>query len=289
MLPGAEESCPIMQRLLAFTSLAFASFCSLGVVLMLSSCATSIQGRTNDSGNESVVDAGTPTTFDAVPSIDADTCPGDPCQLAPQCGCPSEACDLDVDQLPTGGVVCREVVAPGTEASACAALDECAAGLVCLGGHCRSYCNAQTSCPAGQCIVQPVYESMSGSFEPIPGTQVCSKNCSPEKSSNNGCPATPQFGCHFAFHDPDGIAENGDEFFYTDCTRAPASGGGNGADCTTLGDTGCQPGYECVNQGGDTICRQICLVPSGACTTGTCTAFAGDGLSVGAVEYGVCL
>ena len=273
-----------MQRIPAFSSFSLSAV--LGALLVFPACATSIQGRTSDSG---VADASTPKTFDAVPSIDADTCPGDPCQLAPQCGCPSDACDLDVDQLPTGGVQCREVSTPGTESSACAALDECAAGFVCLGGHCRSYCNQQTSCPAGQCIVQPVYESMSGMFEPIPGTQVCTKNCSPEKSTNNGCPATPQFGCHFGYHDPDGIADNGDEFYYSDCARAPASGGGNGADCTTLGDTGCQPGYECVNQGGNTICRQICLVPNGACTVGACTAFADEGLQIGGVVYGVCL
>ncbi len=261
-------------------------YLSIALVLTTAACATA-RSKPADGGDEPVADARAAVADATPPGIDADTCPGDPCQLAPQCGCPTGACDLDVDQLATGGLLCREVTMPGTEASACGGLDECAAGLVCLGGHCRSYCNPQTACPAGQCIVQPVYDSGSG-FEPIPGTKVCSKNCSPEKSTNNGCPASPQFGCHPNYHDPDGIADNGDEFFYTDCTRAPASGGGNGANCETLGNAGCQPGYECVIQGIDTICRQICLVSGGTCSAGSCTAFS-EPLLVSGVEYGVCL
>ncbi len=254
--------------------------------LVLGACATA--SAVSDAGpdNENRSDAA-PDLADADIPADADTCPGDPCQIAPQCGCTGQACDLDGADLANGGTSCRNVTVPGTELSSCASSTSCASGFVCLGGQCRAYCNGETPCDNGQCLVQPVFDSGGGVFVDIPGVSACSKNCSPEQSTNNGCPSSPQFGCHLVRHNPDGIADNGDEFFYSDCRTTPATGGGNGAACPG-GNPDCQAGFECVVISAMQVCKQLCIVPGGTCAQGTCSALI-DPAVISGVEYGVCL
>lgn len=254
--------------------------------LFLFACASASSGADSGPGDIADAMAGSP---DGPQSIrpDANGCPGDSCQIAPQCGCPNSACDLDGADLANGGTTCREVTIEGAELSSCSSVTACAPGYVCLGGQCRSYCNGDVPCSAGQCIVQPVYDSGGSNFLPIPGVTTCSKNCSPERSSDNGCPSPPQFGCHLVNHDPDGVADNGDDFYYTDCRTAPAAGGGNNAACPG-GDSECRAGFECVVINAEQVCKQLCIVPNGACAAGTCSSFS-EGVVIDGVEYGACL
>lgn len=259
-------------------------------LLLLVACASAGSGP--DVGGEAgVADAAAPG------AADADTCPGDPCQLAPQCGCPGEACDIDPDAFAEGGTMCRPIAAQGTELANCRFLDDCAPGYVCLGGQCRKYCNSVVSCgPGAHCLVQPVYQAAPDQYEPIPGVMTCSKACKPDQQSANGCPPDPQFGCHLRRENPNGSPEDdGDEFYRTDCSSAPASGGRDGTDCAAVGDSACAPGFECilvtVGEESSSVCKQLCVVPGGPCETAgtTCTSFADPKPVIGGVEYGACL
>jgi hypothetical protein len=233
-----------------------------------------------------------PSAPDATPvgTIDASiSCPKSPCDLVQQCGCSSpQVCDLDNSALPTGGTRCRDVTTPGQDQATCSSLNGCAGGFVCLGspGQCRRYCNGDSDCPGagGLCLLTVQYDSGGGNFMDVPGAVVCTKDCQPHLAANNNCPAG--YGCHIFLDDSMG------DRFLTDCTTAPASGGGDDAPCTT--SSNCQPGYDCIRltQGGETsnLCKQNCVVASPSCDGGrTCTAFGDPKPIIGGVEYGVCL
>lgn len=256
-------------------------------------CATA--SNSSDSGPTPKTDA--TTGIDATTEVadadtlvhpDADTCPGDPCQIAPQCGCGGQACDLDFEDLPNGSTACRDITVPGDESASCNSTTACAAGFVCLSKQCRAYCNSEVPCSGGgQCLVQPAYDSGGGVLESVPGVTTCTKSCSPEKATDNGCPSTPQFGCHLVNHDPDGVADNGDEFYHTDCRSAPSTGGGNGDPCLG-GDSDCRAGYECVSRSGNLVCKQLCIYPDGSCDSGTCVPLL-TRVFIDGIEYAVCL
>ena len=230
--------------------------------------------------------------------VDADTCTAEPCSLLDQCGCgATQVCDLDRDQLASGATDCRDVTAPGTEQANCASSTECAAGYGCLGVadfmQCRRYCGEDGDCGAGaHCIIEVTYTGDGGGQEPVPGAVTCSKSCAIEASSANGCPADPQFGCRLFYEDPDGTAESGDEYFFSDCGRAPASGGGDDVTCTS--HASCKSGYGCVTFGGEKRCKQTCVYgvdgaagPRVCNGTGTCRQFT-DTPMIGTTEYGYC-
>lgn len=236
---------------------------------------------------------------DAAPGPDSplpgdpnDVCANDPCDLLDQCGCPdTQVCDLDLGDLANGTTACRDVTSPGTETGACDVATDCAEGYICLGnpGQCRRFCDPDDDmCGSGAyCRIHVVYDAGGGDFQDVPGAVTCTKSCSPELASGNGCP--DGFGCD-SF-----IANSGqaDEFYHTDCRSAPASGGGDGADCSANSSRDCAPGFTCVtfDPGGNETheCKQICLVPDGACSAGSCTAYsAGTPPVVDGVEYGFC-
>jgi hypothetical protein len=266
-----------------------------------------------DSGPRADADPNAPDADPNAPDA-ANGCPTAPCDLLAQCGCTGgEVCDLDNTMLPTGGTACREVVSPGTEQGNCNTSNQCAGGYVCLGspGQCRRYCGNDGDCGAGAfCNLDVVYDSGGGNFMDVPGATTCSKSCEPDKASANGCPGSPQFGCHIYQHDPDDPpVTDGDEVLISDCS-APGLGGDD-ADCSVNGSFDCQPGFDCVvltfttictvngdcaagqecdqaqGQCIDDLCKQNCRVLGGTCAVGTCNSF-NPAAIVDGVEYGVC-
>jgi hypothetical protein len=265
-------------------------------VTLVASCA---QGRA-PAGDGGIAGSDASDLADAADVADADTCPGDPCSLLEQCGCGGQqVCDLDTSNLATAGTACRDVVVPGTEGANCSMDSQCAAGYSCFGapGQCRRYCAADADCGTdAYCLIQVVFGSPS---MPVPDTTLCTKACTPDAASDNGCPSAPQFGCRIIQNDPDGVAASGDEFLVTDCGKASASGT-DGVDCATAGDAACAAGFSCftITQGGNPVgdqCKQLCVFTvdgnpgSRLCGTGTCTQLTGDPFLVGTTEYGACL
>ena len=242
------------------------------------------QDNTNDAGPQTGQPDGGPGS----------QCNKQPCDLVPQCGCTgSDACDLDGTDLPNGKTQCRAVTTPGAEDANCNTLDDCAGGYVCLGsnGQCREYCQGDTDCSAlGYCLLDVTYDSGGGNFMPVPGASTCTKACQPHMASNNGCPSTPQFGCRMFIDNPDGVDDNGDEYFLTDCTTAVQTGGQQDADCSANFGADCAAGFDCVGVGTESLCKQICVV-GGANTCGgalTCNAFGDPQPIIGGVTYGFC-
>ena len=234
------------------------------------------------------------------------TCSNEPCDLYDQCGCDAgQACDLDGASLSTGATECRPVHQAGQSQANCSRDEECAAGYGCFGnpGQCRRYCERDGDCGLGHCLIEIVYDAGGGDLQPVPDAMVCTKACKPESSTGSGCPQDPQMACNVSYRDPNGQADSGDEFWYTDCRAAGA--GGDGADCSANGDRDCQAGFGCFqvtysNESGEVVreadeCLQICVwevagQPGGrACATGTCTEFPDPGVIVGDTEYGACL
>ena len=230
---------------------------------------------------------------------DADTCVAEPCSLLDQCGCSNtQVCDLDRDDLPSGATDCRDVTAPGTGLANCESSTECAGGFGCLGVadfmQCRRYCDDETDCgEGGHCIIEVTYTDGGGNSQPVPGAVTCTKSCTLEAASDNRCPSDPQFGCRLLWENPNGSAEaDGDEYFLSDCGRAPASGGGDDVACTA--HASCAPGFGCVTfAAADKRCKQTCVwAVDGAagprvCAAGTCRQFSDTPL-IGTTEYGYC-
>ncbi len=230
--------------------------------------------------------------------LDADSCTAEPCSLLDQCGCgDNQVCDLDRDDLPSGATDCRDVTAPGTALANCASTTECAGGYGCLGVtdfmQCRRYCDDESDCGDGaHCVIDVTYTDDGGAQQPVPGAVTCTKSCTLEAASDNGCPDDPQFGCRMLWENPNGSADpDGDEYFLTDCGRAPASGGGDDVTCTA--HQSCKPGFGCLSFSDGKRCKQYCVynVDGAAgprvCAAGTCRQFS-DTPTIGATEYGYC-
>lgn len=217
--------------------------------------------------------------IDAMP-IDGSTCPTAPCDLVEQCGCAmNQACDVDFSDL--DGTACRGVATAGDENDTCTAINQCAAGNVCVGdgtnNSCEHYCADNSDCagPRGQCVIQ-----LNDGTDPIPGAVTCSSNCNPATATNPLCPTgwtcdvfTATFG--------------GTDHDIADCRVA----GTRQIDQTCSATMACAAGLSCVNTGVQSVCLKICTRPSGTeCSVdpgSTCTGF-NPALVVGGTEYGVC-
>jgi hypothetical protein len=269
---------------------------SILLALALAACATSsapggdIDGNvdpTGDGGNDPTGDGGNDPTGDGGSDLpdggpgapDAAACVSSPCDLVPQCGCPSnQACDLDFSDLV--GTACRGVATPGTEVNTCSAINQCAAGYVCLGGSgsssCMRYCAGDGDCvgPRGQCAIQIV----NSQNQPIDGATVCSSNCDPVAASHPLCPTG--WTCDLFTAGARNIV---------DCR--PAGPATQGQSCAT---TGCAANHSCINVGGSPQCLRLCALPAGtqcsAVPGSTCRRL-GDapGFVVAGQEYGACL
>ena len=228
----------------------------------------------------------------------AGTCEADPCDLHSQCGCEAgEACDLDPAALASGGTECRPATAGAQSQAGCDTGADCAAGYGCFGdpGQCRKYCDGDSDCGFGHCLITVTY-SDGGTSTPVPGAEVCSKACKPESPTGSGCPSG--LGCFFYYRDPNGSSGSGDEFWYTDCRAAATSGGLHDADCEANGDADCAPGYNCLSisySDGTTAarCRQTCVwevagEPGERRCDGGRTCGELNDIIIGDTEYGSC-
>lgn len=221
-------------------------------------------------------------------TVDANTCPTQPCDLHAQCGCTSPlVCDIDFTDLV--GTSCRAVNMPGTETSRCVQgtspqSSYCAGGYVCVGtgstARCEKYCDMSSDCgqPRGQCVIQ----LMNGTM-PIAGATTCSSNCNPVNSAAGGCPSGDK--CGF-FTVNNALTGNTDRDI-VDCTTPGA--GTHGTTCTN--DSTCASDTLCTTVNAQTRCRRTCTRPAGnECATvpgTTCIGF-NPALTVGGIEYGVC-
>jgi hypothetical protein len=229
-------------------------------------------------------------------------CRSTPCDLDTQCGCgDGEACDLDASQFASAGTECRRADQGGQNQSACSAPEDCAPGYSCFGspGQCRKYCDADGECGFGYCAIQAAYDA-GGETAEVPGASLCTKACKPESGSGSGCP--DDFGCYFYHRDPNGAPQSGDEYWYTDCRIAAATGGRHDATCSVRGDSDCAPGYNCLritytsSDGSSRTehrCRQTCVWTvngqpgSRTCAGGRVCRQLND-VVVGDTEYGSC-
>ena len=259
----------------------------VSVAFVVGACATAGNGQGSDGG--SGADSG--PTPDAAPQNDAaPACATSPCDILEQCGCqPTEACDFG--GMPTE-TECRASDATGTELSTCANNEACAAGYGCFntGGasHCRKFCDsADMTDPCGaaaHCILN-INDGSGGTLDDL---QLCTKACSPEKATNNGCPDSTALGCVALVFNA-GMAN---ELATTDCRPANAAGI-NEVDCSASGTDGvCAAGFTCVVFSGGSnprdVCKQTCVVPGGACAIGVCSGFTTNPLIVDGTEYGIC-
>jgi hypothetical protein len=265
------------------------------LVSLLPACAKGSPAA-GDGGSDAVDGA---AAGDGGGEADGGTCAAQPCSLLDQCGCgATQVCDLDRDDLPSGATDCRDVTAPGTELANCETSTECAGGFGCLGVQgfmqCRRYCDDEGDCGDGaHCVIEVTYTDGGGEQQPVPGAVTCTKSCAPEAASDNRCPSDPQLGCRMLWENPNGSSEaDGDEYFLTDCGRAPATGGGDDATCT--GHQSCASGFGCISFGAaDKRCKQYCVwAVDGAdgprvCSAGACRQFS-DNPTIGTTEYGYC-
>lgn len=252
----------------------------LVTLLAVTACATGSGAGGDDAPIDAADAPDAPGGGAGDAAIDADTssCVGSPCDLVPQCGCPSnQACDVDFTDL--DGTACRGVTTPGTEASTCAAAEACAAGYVCVGGGggsaCKPYCASAADCdaPRGACAIQLIDEQ----DQPIAGAIVCSSNCDPVAAANPSCPSG--WSC-------DLFTANATDI--VDCRPAGAATQGQACSATVA----CAANHTCVNDGTGDVCGRICSRPAGTeCSAApgtTCLGFT-DPFTVGGQEYGVCL
>jgi len=267
------------------------------ILLLTCALAACARGSATDGDGGPVVDAA--AVIDAAGQADADTCTAEPCSLLDQCGCGNtQVCDLDRDGLASGATECRDVTAPGTERANCEATTECAGGFGCLGVNgfmqCRRYCDGDGDCgDGGHCVVPVTYVDDSGDTQPVPGAAVCTKSCTIEAATDNGCPADPQFGCRMLWENPNDSADpDGDEYFLSDCGRAAATGGGDDVTCTS--HASCKSGFGCLAfSDGSHKCKQYCVYNLNGtagprvCAAGTCRQFS-DNPMIGTTEYGYC-
>jgi hypothetical protein len=222
----------------------------------------------------------------AVLPPDGNGCTTQPCDINPQCGCGTGACDIDFSDLM--GNACRQIVAPGREGDACnLGNGYCDAGYVCLGSggrSCKKYCSTNADCvaPRGQCVLD-----ITANGTPIAGIpSVCSSGCDPTNVAAGGCPANYKCNIFTATH-------NGMDFNITDCVGPPATAGTQGANCKVGADgddTLCAANHLCttVNAGTNFNCRRTCNNVGGTCGGGlTCIGF-NPALVVGGTTYGVC-
>jgi hypothetical protein len=262
----------------------------LAIVLCVAACASAKSGSGADGGSGTGTDAANGTA-DAPTNNqpDANSCGKQPCSLAPQCGCAAgKACDLDPNNLATGGTVCA-TAGNGGEANTCTTDGDCKPGYTCVGSpaRCEKWCGGDSDCTSGPgalCIINIVYGNPQMN---VPGAMVCTTDCDPSASAPAGCPAT--WGCHVYQE------QTGAKRYLTDCD--PSGGVGAGGTCT--GNPSCVPGEDCitVTRGGvpSNECHPSCICPSNNCAAGSCPAGTGScqaftpAVMIGTREYGTCL
>jgi hypothetical protein len=186
------------------------------------------------------------------------------CTLYPQSGCgPNQGCYVVTPS--TGETGCAYTAGVGL-AHQCEYLEDCAAGLACVGGACKPYCRAANDCSTyGAECFQVVYDSGNGTIVDVPCMKVCSDQCDP---------ANPSSVCASGLN-CDITSDQGVKPGFSLCYD---SGSTNTGSCSSASPA-CAPGYACLT---DNKCHRWCKVGSSGCA---CQA---AGYYVGSQEYGFC-
>ena len=195
------------------------------------------------------------------------------CTTVPQSGCPSDhTCQIATHSGDTTCVKAGESPVAGS----CFASNDCALGLLCWNGMCRTYCNTADDCEGD---VVACLQSIDGNGDEIVGQQYCTTPCNPADPQNLSgkpgllsCPSDR--GCF--------IEGAGAPSGTTNCV--PAGHRGVGQSC----DNDCEPGLVCVSYDDHTACSTLCLMGQGSCN---CQSFSEPGYaSIGGkiVEVGYC-
>ena len=186
------------------------------------------------------------------------------CTLYPQSGCgPGQGCY--VVEASTGRTGCEYTAGVG-QAQPCEYLNDCAAGLACIGGACKPYCVTANDCSTnGAECFQVVYDPGNGSVADVPCMKVCSDQCDP---ANPGAVCGDNLNCDIT---SDYQVKPGFSLCYD-------SGSTNTGACSSASPQ-CAPGYVCLT---DNKCHRWCKEDSPGCL---CQA---AGYYVGLQEYGFC-
>ncbi len=186
------------------------------------------------------------------------------CTLYPQSGCGSgQGCY--VVEASTGETDCAYTAGVG-QAHQCEYLNDCAAGLACIGGACKPYCVTANDCSTyGAECFQVVYDPGNGSVADVPCMKVCSDQCDP---ANPGAVCGGNLNC-------DITSDQGVSPGFSLCYD---SGSTNTGACSSASPE-CAPGYVCLT---DNKCHRWCKVGSSGCS---CQA---AGYYVGSQQYGFC-
>ncbi len=243
----------------------------------LATCACEPAGGDADTDADSDTDTGS--------GSDTDDCDdgGHECRLVgPQCGCPGGQKCTVIDAA-TYGCIADGPQDDGDECDN--AVDDCEAGLICVGGDemdflCRRFCEADRDCVGDGSLC--VYGLNSGG-EVVPDAQMCSVDCNPLTGS----------GCRSGMNCNIFVTEAGGDVYLTDCDEREDPAGTQGVACD--GDVGpyCARGLACVDAGDGAgwVCRDWCEPPGGfgACAGGLdCLGF-DPAADVAGTEYGVCV
>ncbi len=182
----------------------------------------------------------------------------DACTVVPQEGCPADHTCLVVTV--DGATTCQSA-GSAPLGGLCSGNSDCAPGLVCVESTCRSFCGEPSDCGG----VASACNQVSHGSEPVKGWSICSIACNPADPPNaagaNGLVACPAGMACFSLDPSDGPKGS------TSCF--PAGAAQEGAACMTGGD--CAAGLVCLNDGGSSSCRPMCLVGQSQCT---CLSFA---------------
>lgn len=186
------------------------------------------------------------------------------CTTFPQCGCPSQACDV------TGTDGKTACVPAGTRGrhQRCTDYGQCARGFSCVYDVCMPFCGATSDCSAAVCRNVQYVDPVSKLTKDIPGFRVCMAQCDPiNPTTACGSSTTCLFTSSTA----------------TTCAAAATS--------TTAGTCAadpfaCAPGYVCVGTGD---CKRWCRIGfTGDCPTGKTCGKLTTAPTIGTIEYGVC-
>jgi hypothetical protein len=207
---------------------------------------------------------------------------GNPCDVAPQCGCTSgQACQL----LETGNGA-TECTASGSIAvgRACALNRDCVKGASCVSGLCAPYCETRADC--GSVRFVDCFGLFGVDGERVEGARACTLgHCNPKDPQNRA--GDPDFTACVATDTCAPLSE-GEVAGGTTCIAAGTVG--IGARCQALTD--CVPGAYCTpwEEGGPAFCSKYCFRDE-SCGAKTCGVFSlplSVATSDGLVTLGVC-
>jgi hypothetical protein len=141
---------------------------------------------------------------------------------------------------------------------ACVYNADCASGLGCFGGVCKTYCQTDSDCPAVGGISRCAQTTWGDETGDISGVKVCDRICDPVNPQN---PRSPLLAC------PAGFECDSSSTGVSGCLESGSVPGGSS--CAKDGD--CLPGYYCNSP--DNLCRKFCWTQTDCPAGTTCSPF----------------